>query len=271
MLPLWRDEVGIYIGPSKVVLARMRRGIRPKCVAETGLSLDKKEPGGWQLACGTLTGLLDDEQWQNANARIVISDHWARYAVLPWSTDISNDSERTAHARLILSNTYGDLADEWTICLTDNRPFVPAIVSAIPSELLQHLKDILQARKLRLVSVQANTIVSFNAWRNHLADQSSWFAAVDDGSLVAMHLTEGHCDQVQSVRISGDWLVELRRIQTMGRLTRTGAHDCSSYVDAPDSMKPDCENHGAAIEWLQSDEEAGDVASKVTLAKGMYS
>ena len=34
MSPLWRDEVGIFIGPRRIVLNRMSRGLRPACVAD---------------------------------------------------------------------------------------------------------------------------------------------------------------------------------------------------------------------------------------------
>jgi hypothetical protein len=103
--PLWRDEIGVFIGPAKVVLARMRRGIRPKCVAEQGVSVDAAHSGDWRPAIDALAQQLSNELWHKANVRLVVSDHWTRYAMLPWSPELVRPAERTAHARMILNNT----------------------------------------------------------------------------------------------------------------------------------------------------------------------
>jgi hypothetical protein len=269
--PLWRDEVGVFIGPAKVVLARMRRGIRPKCTEEQGLSIENEQSGDWRPALTALDEQLDNKLWHNANVRLVISDHWARYAVVPWSAELSHDAERLAHAKLILANTYGDMIDQWTICLSECKPLVPAIVSAVPSELLQELNDVFAQRKLRLISMQPQLIVAYNSWRDRLPDSAAWFASVDDGSLAAMHLTNGRCDRVRSVRISDDWTVEIRRIQTMGRLAQNRADEGRVYVDAPAWLRSVADKSNAALEWLDDGPLPQNIADKVTLLKGMYS
>jgi hypothetical protein len=269
--PLWRDEVGIFIGPAKIALARMRRGMRPKCISELETSLDNVDSNAWQPACDALTEQLDNALWHDANARIVISDHWVRYAILPWSAELSGESERAAHAKLLLANTYGDLSDEWVIRISDSRPLAPAIVSAMPRELLNRIEEVLRLHKLRPVSLQPNLIVSYNARREHLPNSGAWFASVDDGSLATIHHTDGRCDRVSSVRISDNWTVELRRIQTTDRLALNGSNDDPVYVDAPALLRNDADKCVSAIEWLDDGEELQASADKVSLMKGMYS
>jgi hypothetical protein len=269
--PLWRDEVGIFVGPGKVVLARMRRGIRPTCVAEQGVSVDNPHAGNWQPALAALKDQLDNKLWQNANARIVLSDHWTRYAVLPWAPQLTRDAERLAHARLILAHTYGNSIDQWTVRVCESPPHTPAVISAVPNELLRELTDALGSHRLRLVSLQPHLIVAYNAWRDHLPDTAAWFASVDDGSLAAMHLTNGRCDRVRSVRISDDWTVEIRRIQTMGRLAQNRPAEGRVYVDAPPWLRAVAGNSNAALEWLDDGPVPQNIADKVSLLKGMYS
>lgn len=271
MSPLWRDEVGIFIGPAKIALARMSRGMRPNCVSELETSLDNVDSNAWQPACDALSEQLDNALWHDANARIVISDHWVRYAILPWSAEISSEEERTAHAKLLLANIYGDLIEKWVICISNSRPLAPAFVSAMPRELLDRLDEIMRMHKLRPISLQPNLIVSYNSWREHLPKDAAWFASVDDGSLATIHHTNGRCDRVTSLRISDNWAVELRRIRTTDRLSLSGSNDDPVYVDAPAWLRNDAENSASAIEWLDNGEELQSTADKVSLMKGMYS
>ena len=48
------------------------------------------------------------------------------------------------------------------------------------------------------------------------------FVTLDEGSLAAVHFNAKQWDYVRSVRIGADWEVELKRLQTFGRLARSG-------------------------------------------------
>lgn len=270
MSPLWRDEIGIFIGPAKVVLARMQRGLKPKCVAEQGLAVEVNNESDWQPALETLGLQMRDTLWHDANVRIVVSDHWTRYAMLPWSAEIARPDERTAHARMTLSNKYGDVADDWTISLSDNRPLTDAIISAIPTALLDALDLAFTGNGLRVVSLQPQLIVAYNRWRDKLSDSAAWFASIDEGSLAAMHLTNGRCDRVRSVRISDDWTVEMRRMQAMGRLAQGRPAEGRVFVDAPQWLQVAADKDDASLAWLENEGPPLNSADKVSILKGMY-
>ena len=251
MSPLWRDEIGVFVGPAKVVLARMRRGIRPKCVAEQGISVESAHSGDWQPAIDSLKQQVASDLWHDANVRVVVSDHWARYAILPWSADLTGQEERLTHARLILNKTYGDVADNWTVSLSNNPPGTTTVVSAIPTQLLAELQSTLSDDKRRLVSLQPNLIVAYNTWRQKMPNSAAWFASVDEGSLAALHMNNGHCDRVRSVRISEDWTIEMRRMQTVGRLAQNRPDEGRVYIDAPVWLRKSTDTSNAALEWLE--------------------
>ena len=270
MSPLWRDEIGIFVAPTKVVMARMRRGIRPKCIAEQGNCVESAHSGDWQPALDCLQKQVANELWHNANVRLVVSDQWTRYGVLPWSAELKRDEDRMSHARIILGNTYGDVVDGWTISLSDGPPNVAVVISAIPTVLLDELQTILSGNRLRLVSIQPHLIVAFNIWREKMPKSATWFASIDEGSLAALHLNDGHCDRVRSVRISDDWSVEMRRMQTMGRLAQERPDEGRVFVDAPVWLRESTDTTNAALEWLDDDSSPRNIADKVSLLKGMY-
>jgi hypothetical protein len=270
--PLWRDEIGIFLGPTKVVLARMKKGLRPKCVAEQGVSVETAHCGDWQPAVDEMRRQLRNDLWHSANVRFVVSDHWARYAVLPWSADLTRLAERETHARLILKNTYGDVADDWAISIGESPPRTASVVSAIPIRLISELQDLVAVFKLRLTSIQPHLIVAYNGWRARLPEAAAWFASIDEGSLAALHLTDGRCDRIRSVRLSDDWTVEMRRMQTIGRLAQGRPAEGKVFVDAPTWLRAAARTGTGteALEWLEDKRPVQNIADKVSLLKAMY-
>jgi hypothetical protein len=118
--------------------------------------------------------------------------------------------------------------------------------------------------------LQPHLIVAYNGWRDKLTESAAWFASIDEGSLAALHLTDGRCDRVRSVRISDDWTIEMRRMQTMGRLAQDRPAEGRVYVDAPTWLRDGADKSNAALEWLEDDREPTNIADKVSLLKGMY-
>ena len=58
---------------------------------------------------------------------------------------------------------------------------------------------------------------------------------------------------MHSVRIGADWAIELRRLQTFGRLANAQAQEGRVYVDAPAALRIAAGASGADLVWL--DEE----------------
>ena len=102
MSPLWRDEVGIYVSPRRIVLTRMKRGMRPLNVAECNRPVINGETNQWETALDTLAACLEETTWHGATGRLIVADHWARYAIVPWSDALTDQDERIA-ARALLS------------------------------------------------------------------------------------------------------------------------------------------------------------------------
>lgn len=270
MLRLFPDEVGIFIGPSKILLVKTHLGLKRKVVSEQTVVVDDRQPGQWAKALEALQSELADDRWRNARARVVISDQLVRYEVLPWSVELGKEAERLTHARYLLSSTYGEVVEQWTVALSDAAPRAARVVSAIPTTLLDEIKSLMTASGLTLVSVQPQLVAAYNLWRHRLPRAAAWFATIDDSSLVAMHLRDGHCDRVRAVRISDDWGLELKRIQTMGRLAQSRPAEGPVFVDAPMCVRTMANEQNAAVEWLQSEpQQTGTIAQLAALRESL--
>lgn len=251
---LWRDEVGIYVSPTRIILNRMQRGLRPQGVADLCLPVTAHNAVGWLPAMELLQHELADKRWHNANARIIIGDPWIRYAMLPPTEQALSSEEKLIHARMVLSQLFGAMDDTWYLTLSDSHGN-STLVCAIATELLQSLKSCLQQAKLRTVSVQPQLVAAFNCWRDRLPDDGGWFVSLDQGSLAAAHLTPKGWDRVHSVRIGADWALELRRLSTFGRISMGDAQQGRVFVDAPLWLRKLAHSADDGLEMLE--ENAG--------------
>ena len=257
MSPLWRDEIGIYLAPHRLALTRLARGVKPKCVAEAAWSNELEDDTHWSAALKALDNLLAKAEWQKAVARVVVSDHWVRYACVPYSAALSGEAERLTHARHVLTGIYGEVVSQWQVTLSDSRPGMPQVACALPTGLVEELQSLLLRYQLPLKSLQPQLVSAYNHWRGQLPDGGAWFVSIEQGSLAAARLARGGWDRVHSVRIGADWAVELRRRQTFGRLANAQAQEGRVYVDAPAALRIAAGTTGADLVWLD-EELAGE-------------
>jgi hypothetical protein len=252
----WREQVSIYLAPSRVSLARWSRGLRSRVVLSAEVDVPSGVRGDLAPVLEKLAGVLADPAWHRAEARVVVADHrWARYAVVPWPSTKLDAEGHLTHARYVLADTYGDSVAGWSVTLSDAPPGRNRIACAMPATLRSSLEDVLAPARLELVSLQPRLLVAFNAWRPRLASDNAWFVSLDEGMVSAVHLRDGAWDRVHMAMLPRDWRVELERLQTFGRLARADGEGGRMFVDAPAWMRRGA-NVSPAIEWLEEDEGA---------------
>jgi hypothetical protein len=248
--PLWRDEVGAYVTPRRICLVRIKRGLRPRLEREEDHT-SEEAASGWEGALKVYERHLDTGLWSDAAARIVLADHWVRYAVVPWSDALSTPPERLAHAHELLAGIFGVSISEWTISLSAAAPGESCLASAVPTALLTTLKQLTARYGQKLTTVQPQLVAAFNTWRHALpARTTAWFVTVETGSLAALRMCPQGIDRVHAVRIGIDWARELKRLQTFGRLASASPADGRVYVDLPMTLQAVRPESAADLEWL---------------------
>ncbi len=259
----------MYLSPRRIVLTRMKRGIRPLSVAESDTPVSSSEANHWEPALDALDSRLDETVWHGAVARLIVADHWVHYAIVPWSEALTDHDERIQHACHCLTKIYGAVVSQWTVTMNDAPPGALQVACAIPTVLLNRIQEMTEARGLRLKSVQPQLIAAFNGWRGRLPKAGGWFVTLEEGSLAAAHFNANGWDRVHSVRIGNDWEIELRRLQTFGRLARTSMVDGPVYVDAPDWLRYKAVNSND-IEWLDAGVQGGEAPERFALLQRLY-
>ena len=203
MLPSWRDHLRIALCPDRVMMLRIKRGLHPHCSAK--LTISCAVGHGWEGALAGLAEALKKPEWQNAKATVILSNHFVRYQVAPWSDQLSRDEERSALMRHCFSEVYGSAVADLELRWSEDQPGLPWLASAVEKSLLDRLRETLKPAGLRLYSVQPYLMAAFNCWHKDFTGARQWFVLGEPGRICVSQFEEGGWRSIRSHRIEGEW------------------------------------------------------------------
>jgi hypothetical protein len=158
--------------------------------------------------------------------RVVVSDHFVRYALVPWSAALVADSDRLNFARLTLRQTYGAAADRWEVCLDAQPAGMPSFACGIDRTLVAALRDAAARHGARLAAVVPLLADRIERNRRALKAKSFCLVSVEPGRLTLAFRAERAWQAVRSRRAEGalvDTLpAALRQEATAGAATANG-------------------------------------------------
>jgi hypothetical protein len=177
---LWRDRLLISLAPASVAVARVTRGPRPRLTARRVAECD---PGFgaelWQGAVAALGSALEPLRGERMHATVVLSNHFVRYAVVPFDAAVSGPEEDLALARFHFAKIHGERAKAWDIRMSEEPRGAPRLASAVDAGLIDAIRVCFpRDGKLRLASVQPYLMSAFNTWRRSMVDRS-WLLLVE--------------------------------------------------------------------------------------------
>jgi len=254
--PLWRDEVGAYLSPHHLCLVKMQRGVHPMLAAEHEQRFEGVKDESWTRALEALGTMLAQEPWRASRIRIVMADHWARYAIVPWVAALSSNEERLAHGRQLLGRAYGEAVAGWDVRISEAPPRATRVACAISGELIAAVRNLCLTHGCKLLSLQPQLVASYAAWRHELPESNAWFVSIEQGSMAAARLARHGWDRVHVVRIGSDWTRELKRLQTFGRLASHAPEEGRVYVEAPHAWREVAaatagSSDAGGLQWLE--------------------
>lgn len=189
---------------------RLARGLRPRVAMKETLPCGDGS-SAWKGALETLAqSLLNRAPWRGGDATVVLSNHFVRYQLLPWSEAIGSDEEWLAYARQRFGQVHGEAAKEWVVRVDAPRRGQPTLACAMDRALLDGLEAGFAAAKSRLVSVQPHLASAFNRLRGAFGTQPAWFVLVEEGRLLLLLARDGAWQSVATRKTAADsWAAEL--------------------------------------------------------------
>jgi hypothetical protein len=220
--------------------------------ASVEIEVPQGSAGDCAATFARLADVLAEPIWRNADVRVVVADCWARYCIVPTPSARLDSAGRHAHARYLLTDTFGESLADWSVELQDVAPGRACIACALPVSLRPTLDAVLAGAQLRLTSLQPQLIVAFNARRDCLPRDNAWFVTLEEGWLAAIHLAGGAWDRIHMARLGEDSLLELERLQAFGRLTRAADGAVRLFIEAAPWLRERLEPVPVDFEWLDA-------------------
>lgn len=215
MSPWLRKELRVAVSPDRVEVLQVQRtltlrGVR--CTTHGPLVLPCDSASGaqpWHAALQVLGTALPEFSDGKTAATVILSNHFLRYAMVPWRDGLAGAEEDMSYTRHCFARVYGKSAQQWELRLNHESPEMPRLASAVDVELLDALRGLFDGAGIALKSVQPHLMEVFNRFRGSLRQHGAWFALVEPGNLCLALLSGGHWSQMRSLRIGSDWREEL--------------------------------------------------------------
>lgn len=209
----WPEELHIALEPERVLLARAPFGMRRRAVRREALAC-APDAGAtpWAPAVAALEQALARPEWRRASARVVLSDRFVRYGLLPWSEAIAgpHELERAAAAQLRL--VHGERVDGWALRVGGGGYGSAFLVAAVDRQLIDRIKQLAVAARLRLRALEPRFAAAYRRCRGKLGGKAVWFAVLDAERLSVAYLDGAGLRGFHSVRVTQDPIAELEAL-----------------------------------------------------------
>jgi hypothetical protein len=210
-----RDEQRVVLHPDRVVVAQMKRewtrhGLKRHvhsiqevpCLPASG-----ELP--WSRALSVLEFALPALSGRKSHATVVLSNHFIRYALIPWSDTLFDAKEIKAYTQHSFREMYGRDTNIWELSISSGKSGVLQMASAVDTRLLDSLRELFGRARVNLKSIQPHLMLAYNACKASLRGRSVWLALIEHGNLCLALLQKGRWTWVRSMRIGMQWQEEL--------------------------------------------------------------
>jgi len=220
---LVKDELHVFIRPQSIIVKRFKgiRGFKMTRVDQQKISLKNDitnadiDINGHYLS-EHLQKILKDNRWQATTAKIVLSNCFVRYVVVPWNAEIITNKEREAYLNHQFLSVYGDALSDWNKCQSVADYGRWTLASAVPSEFLQTIHMLFLNANIKLSAVQPHLMhIANQAYRvikEKRQSQSYWLIAIADGRLCLGLIADGEWLFVKSILIETDVIAQIETL-----------------------------------------------------------
>jgi hypothetical protein len=175
---LWNDELRVGLCPDRLVTQRRSAWPRYRVVTQSTIPVQGDPAERLKI-------LARETVDRATHLTVILSNHYARYALLPWSDDLVSRSEWLAYAQHCFANIYGaNAAAAWRIQIGSAEPGKPRLACAVDAALIDSLDALRRSEEsTRLVSIQTHLVSAYNRCCDGLGAQPTWFVVHEPGRL----------------------------------------------------------------------------------------
>lgn len=181
--------IRVGLCPDRLVVTRRRHALAP---VEGAIHAVSGDP------VASLADMAADER-----IAVILSSHFVRYSVLPWSEGLTSQADWLAFAEHNFESVYGAAAvAQWRIHVCGSAR-EPRVATAVDAALIGALRSV-----PKVVSVQPYLMAAFNGRRGDVVEDA-WLVLQETGRLTLALISKGEWRLARTRRIDGDWLESL--------------------------------------------------------------
>lgn len=205
MSPSFSSELRIVLCPDRVILLGLGKGLRRKVTHQAILPCAPM-PGmpAWRPALAALEQWLGANKTGRAKVTVILSNHFVRYALMPFSDEVASSAEEQMLAQILLEDTYGDLAKQWCLKISGGGYREPRLVAAVDAELPEAIAAAFASGPLRLNAISPYLMTAFNCFRKQLQGADGLFAVAEPGQVVMVTFRNGQWAGVRRMPLNGE-------------------------------------------------------------------
>ena len=116
----------------------------------------------WQAALAAFQRFLATAESGTGTLDVVLSNHFVRYLLVPWSAHIASAEELRGFAAAMFEDIHGDVSAQWDVTVSADRAGAPRLAAAVDRSLLAAIRAAVVPTRLRLASVQPYLMAAYN-------------------------------------------------------------------------------------------------------------
>jgi hypothetical protein len=177
-----------------------------------------EEIAAWRASVNTMERWLTEIAPKRARVDIIVSDHFVRQAVLPWSLELTEDDEWLALAKAHIDVTWGN-AESWDVRIDRLRFGSTCLACGISQDLRTQLLELQKKSPgLRVRSIQPNFTATFNSVAATVGDTATLIAVAERSSVTIGALDGGAWRHVRTLPVADDDADKIERLVNRERL-----------------------------------------------------
>lgn len=206
---LWRDRIAVALYPDRVIWLRAGKGLRTRITAKGRVPCETGKGESWRGVMAVLPQALQDAGAAGAQVSVLLSNRLMRYAITPNPDSANSREELDVLTRHAFERTHGEATNGWEIRLSDAAPGRPALASAVDSELLATLREVVDASGGQLTSIQPYLMAAFNRIGKKASGSSGIFVLAEPERLCQLAWKDGGWCTVQQAHAVNGWTMTL--------------------------------------------------------------
>jgi hypothetical protein len=202
--PLWNDQLRVGLCPDRLIVAGYRRGLRPRLQRAEIVPVPPLAFGEpWRAATAALPRALAPSIRDRPEITVILSNHFVRYELLPWSAEPKSEADWLERARARMVRVYGAPAETWALVVTATSPGGPRVVSAVEEPLLDEVEARVIAAGARLTGIQPHLMTVYKRLRPPVGDRSCWLVIDEPGRATVALIRRGAWHAIRSLALEG--------------------------------------------------------------------